>query len=144
MNKSFSTILSLALMTALSLSVTGCGTDDAEDVYNDFTGGQGTYPTGGTTSNLNDYGFVVIYQNVNESYLSDLEQSYTGYNDFHYETVSNDTTCKSYGFTKYYPEASYDGVKAYFSNDYMRSCMEIDSSSQYYSGSSTVVAYYNY
>ena len=143
MKKSFSKILSLALMTALSLSVTGCGSDDATDAYNDFTGGSGTYPTGGTTD-LNDYGFVVIYQNVNEAYLTDLEQSYTGYNDFHYETVSNSTTCKSYGFTNYYADASYDGVKTYISDDYMRSCMEIDSSGDYYSGSSTVVAYYNY
>lgn len=158
MKKNSTMILGLALATALSLGMTGCGSDDnndkAQEVVDALTGGgSGDSSTtgGGAVNNVGDlskYSYIIIYKNVSGAVADQMKTSYESYSDFHFETVSSAVSCTDFGFTSAQADTYDYGsgvVTTYSTPDYSKYCTETDfSNTGYASGSENVVLYYNY
>ena len=158
-------------MTALSLGVIGCGSNDDENVddgnavvadeaanvvlTNDSLVEQDGNNSSGNSDDLNDpdgiyelsnYQYIVIAKNVRSTASSDLFSSYQSNEGFGFKSNSI-ISCVGYGFFGENAETYDNGsgvVTTYISGDYIRQCSETD----YYDypalfGYDTLVAYYN-
>jgi len=151
MKKNISTVLSLALMTALSLGVSGCGSDDdpigvVSDAYDVYSDGGGTVNPD-NIGDLSNYSVVFIERNINQNEINDLKEVAAALTtNFKYEIISEDVTCPSLGYKtlleEYETDTTYEKV---YSTNYVSYCSDTTYKSTYYnSGSESVLIYYNY
>ena len=149
MKKNISTVLSLALMTALSLGVSGCGSDD--DPIGVVSDAYDVYTDGGTISSndigdLSNYSIVYFERNINQEEIDSIKALSAQTTDFKYELVSDNVTCPSLGYSslleEYETDITYEKV---YSTNYVSYCVDTIYKSTYYnSGSESVLVYYNY
>ena len=144
--KNNSMVLGLALVTALSFGMTGCGSDTVVDalaghVVDGVVSDAVNDNIGGSVQSLDAYGYIFIYKNVSDAFIESTQNALAVSNGYTTEEVSSATSCTDYGFSD---GSNYGEYTYYISADYSRFCSEYDYSGYSYAeGSKNVVLYYN-